>query len=90
MNRRLHGFTIAEMLIALLIISLVLSAAIPTITKKTAGSESIWQWSRSGASAYFGESATQTAIIGDTYLTGMSVDKLHDIFFLIKVFLWIV
>lgn len=78
MNRRLHGFTIAEMLIALLIISLVLSAAIPTITKKTAGSESIWQWSRSGASAYFGESATQTAIIGDTYLTGMSVDKLHS------------
>ena len=72
MIRRLHGFTIAEMLISLLIISLVLSAAIPTITKKSASSESIWQWSSSSTSAYFGESANQTAIIGDLYLTSMT------------------
>lgn len=72
MSRRLHGFTIAEMLIALLIISLVLSAAIPTLTKKNAASDAIWQWSLSKTSAYFGEAASQTAIIGDTYLTAMS------------------
>lgn len=72
MSRRLYGFTIAEMLISLLIISLVLSAAIPTITKKAASNESIWQWSASSTSAYFGESANQTAIIGDLYLTSMT------------------
>ena len=72
MRRRLYGFTIAEMLISLLIISLVLSAALPTITKKSASSESIWQWSASSTSAYFGESANQTAIIGDLYLTSMT------------------
>lgn len=72
MNKRLHGFTIAEMLISLLIISLVLSAAIPTITKKSASSDSIWQWSASSTSAYFGEAANQTAIIGDMYLTSMT------------------
>ncbi|MBQ3640745.1 prepilin-type N-terminal cleavage/methylation domain-containing protein, partial [bacterium] len=37
MNKK--GFTIAEMLVALMVISLVLSAAIPTISKKNVGAD---------------------------------------------------
>ncbi len=65
MNNKRKGFSIAELLIALLIISIVLSAAIPTITKKnTAGSEKIWRWAGRNNSAYFGVGQNQSAIIG--------------------------
>lgn len=66
MNKKLKGFSLAELLISLLIISIVLSAAIPTLTKKSAGSEQIWRWANnSNNSAYFGVGALQTAIIGN-------------------------
>lgn len=65
MNRRLKGFSLAELLISLLIISIVLSAAIPTLTKKSAGSESIWRWANTNNSAYFGVGAVQSAILGN-------------------------
>ena len=68
MNRKLKGFSLAELLISLLIISIVLSAAIPTLTKKSSGSEQIWRWSTTPNSAYFGIGAQQTAIIGNDAL----------------------
>ena len=65
MNRKLKGFSLAELLISLLIISIVLSAAIPTLTKKSgANREFIWSWSTQNNNAYFGVGANQTAIIG--------------------------
>ena len=39
-----YGFTLTEMLIALLIVSLVLAAVIPTVTKKRATeSNNLWK-----------------------------------------------
>ncbi len=65
MTNKRKGFSIAELLIALLIISIVLSAAIPAITKKnTAGGEKIWRWAGKNNSAYFGVGQNQSAIIG--------------------------
>ncbi len=65
MNKKRKGFSIAELLIALLIISIVLAAAIPTITKKnSAAGEKIWRWAGTNNSAYFGVGANQSAIIG--------------------------
>jgi prepilin-type N-terminal cleavage/methylation domain-containing protein len=65
MNKKFKGFSLAELLISLLIISIVLSAAIPTITKKAgADRETIWRWASEGNNAYFGTGSNQSAIIG--------------------------
>lgn len=65
MSKKLKGFSLAELLISLLIISIVLSAAIPTITRKAgADREQIWRWTLEGNNAYFGTGSNQTAIIG--------------------------
>ncbi len=65
MNRKLKGFSLAELLISLLIISIVLSAAIPTITRKAgADREAIWRWTNEGNNAYFGTGSNQSAILG--------------------------
>ncbi|MBQ9246137.1 tail fiber domain-containing protein [bacterium] len=65
MNRKRKGFSLAELLISLLIISIVLSAAIPTITKRTGASrENIWNWSDQNNSIYTASGTNQSAIIG--------------------------
>ena len=65
MNKKEKGFSLAELLIALLIISVVLSAAIPTITKKSAkSSEKIWRWSNENNSIYAAVGGNQSVIIG--------------------------
>lgn len=65
MSRKLKGFSLAELLIALLVISIVLSAAIPTMTRKSKSSEQVWRWTeKQSNNAYFGVGSTQTAIIG--------------------------
>ncbi len=65
MNKKLKGFSLAELLISLLIISIVLSAAIPTLTRKSgANREYVWKWSGNNNNAYFGVGANQSAIIG--------------------------
>ena len=66
MDKKLKGFSLAELLVSLLIISLVLSAAIPTLTKRSgANREYIWRWSSDGNNnAYFGNGKNQSAIIG--------------------------
>ncbi len=59
------GFSLAELLISLLIISLVLAAAIPTITKRSGASrEQIWRWTTSNNDIYFGIGELQSAILG--------------------------
>lgn len=65
MSKKLKGFSLAELLISLLVISIVLSAAIPTITKRTAQDrEQIWKWSTDNNSTYFGLGANQSVLIG--------------------------
>ncbi len=65
MKRKLRGFSLAELLISLLIISIALSAAIPTLTRRSSASrEFIWRWSNENNSAYFGVGSNQSAIIG--------------------------
>ncbi len=66
-NKR--GFSLAELLISLLIISLVLSAAIPTITRRSAQSrEQIWRWTNYNNDIYFGVGESQSAILGHSVM----------------------
>ena len=59
------GFSLAELLISLLIISIVLAAAIPTITKRSGASrEQIWRWTTSNNDIFFGVGKLQSAILG--------------------------
>ncbi len=64
-NKKLKAFSLAELLIALLIISIVIAAAMPTITRKSSVSEKIWRWSNTGNnSTYFGVGQNQSVLIG--------------------------
>lgn len=67
MNKKLKGFSLAELLISLLIISIVLSAAIPTVTRKMKSVDTIWRWcgtAEQKTNAFFGAGENQSAIIG--------------------------
>ncbi len=80
MNKKQKGFSLAELLISLLIISIVLSAAIPTITKKNGASrENIWRWSDQNNSIYATMGSNQAALLGldripDTDSTKLVID----------------
>ena len=74
MNKKKQGFSLAELLISLLIISIVLSAAIPTITKKSGASrENIWHWSDQNNSVYSALGDNQSVLVGVDRL--ISIDK---------------
>lgn len=65
MYKNKKGFSLAELLISLLIISIILAAAIPTVTKRNKyDPERTWQWSGQNNSAYFGVGSDQSAVIG--------------------------
>ncbi len=84
MDRKIKGFSLAELLISLLVISIVLSAAIPTLTKKSRGSEQIWRWANTNNSAYFGVGSLQSAILGSDSIPNITntfnnVDGIADL-----------
>lgn len=58
------AFTLAEMMVVLLVLSLVMAAFLPVITKKTKTPTGIWQYAANNADAYFGLGATQGIAIG--------------------------
>ena len=58
------AFSLAELMITLLILSIVLSAVMPAVTKRNAGQESVWRWLYDGSHAYFGTGPQQEALIG--------------------------
>lgn len=58
------AFTLAEMMVVLLILSLVMAAFLPVITKKSKTPTGIWQYAANNADAYFGLGATQGIAIG--------------------------
>ena len=79
MSRKLKGFSLAELLISLLVISIVLSAAIPTITKRTSQDrDQIWKWSTDNNSTYFGLGSQQSVLIGTPTVPTGDITVLMD------------
>lgn len=65
MNKKFKGFSLAELLISLLVISIVLSAAIPAITRKAGQQrELIWRWTDQNNVAFSATGANQSVIVG--------------------------
>ena len=63
LNRK--GFTLAEMLVVMLILTIVLAAFAPLMTKrKTVDLTSPWRYAANNSDAYYGLFNTQTAMIG--------------------------
>ena len=44
MAKKLKGFSLAEVLITLLVVGIVGAAAIPTMTKRSTGTDKMWDW----------------------------------------------
>lgn len=63
-KRKKSAFSLAELMITLLILSIVLSAVMPAVTKRNAGQEGVWRWLYDGSHAYFGTGPNQEALIG--------------------------
>ena len=75
------GFTLAEMLVVMLILTIVMAAFAPLMTKrKTVDLTSPWRYAANNSDAYYGLSNTQTAMIGQN----AKADSDPDTRFLIK------
>lgn len=72
MNKRIEAFSLAEALITLTIISLILAAVIPVISKRQNTTDSMWRYITQGTGAnsniYYGLGSSQTAILGYSVL----------------------
>ena len=66
MKKRNKAFTLAEMMVVMLILTVMLAAFAPLMTKRKAGSasESPWRYAVNNTDAYFGVGDNQTAMIG--------------------------
>lgn len=76
---RFAAFSLAEMMVVLLILSIILAASMPIITKRTQtsaaeSSSEIWQYIGSGPNIYFGAEEIPGVAIG-TSTMGDSLDK---------------
>lgn len=61
------GFTLAEMMIVIVIISVILVGAAPIVTtKRPTQNKTPWRWASNNSDIYFGHGNTQTAIIGQS------------------------
>ena len=62
------GFTLAEMMVVMLIMSIIMAAMAPVMTRKAkTDTSSPWKWSNLGSPhAYFGVNDSQTALIGQS------------------------
>ena len=61
------AFTLAEMMVVLLIMSIILAAMAPVMTTRDSSmrdNSSPWKWTDDRADTYFGLGDTQTAMIG--------------------------
>lgn len=65
-NVKENGFTLAEMLVVMLILTIVLAAFAPLMTKRRSFQEntSPWKYSDNNSDIYYGLAATHTAMIG--------------------------
>jgi len=66
MKKRNKAFTLAEMMVVMLILTVMLAAFAPLMTKRKAGSasESPWRYAVNNTDAYFGIGDNQTAMLG--------------------------
>ena len=59
------AFTLAEMMVVMLILSIIMAAMAPVMTTRNKLDQSSpWQWATNGSDAYFGIGSSQTAMIG--------------------------
>ncbi len=66
----LSAFTLAEMMVVMLIMSIILAAMAPVMTTRNKLDQSSpWQWATNGSDAYFGLGSAQIAMIGQTEAT---------------------
>ena len=66
-NSNINAFTLAEMMVVLLILSIIAAALLPIITGRTKTNGGFpWKYSENRSDAYYGTGATQGAIIGKT------------------------
>ena len=64
-NNMHRGFTLAEMMIVMLILTIILAAFAPLMTKrKTVDLSSPWRWASNNSDIYYGTGSNQTAMIG--------------------------
>ncbi|MBQ9688917.1 tail fiber domain-containing protein [bacterium] len=77
MKNNKKAFSVAEMMTVLLILSIVLAASMPIITKRTKSSvDKTWQAATNGSDAYFGVGTKQGIAVGATGFPGGSYGKL--------------
>ena len=59
------GFTLAEMMVVMLILSIIMAAMAPVMTTRNKIDQSSpWQWAPNGTDAYYGIGSSQIAMIG--------------------------
>lgn len=67
MKKYKKAFSVGEMMIVLLVLSIILAASMPIITKRSKSSvDRTWQAATNGSDAYFGTGETQGIAIGTT------------------------
>ena len=60
-----HGFTLAEMMVVMLILSIIMAAMAPVMTTRNKLDQSSpWVWAENGSDAYYGLGDAQVAMIG--------------------------
>lgn len=71
------GFTLAEMMVVLLIVSIVMVASVPILTKRSKTTQGIWKYASNNADIYFGLGSNQGVVIGDSkFQTGDNTARL--------------
>lgn len=81
-NTKIKGFSLAELMIAMLVISVALAAAAPSITKTLSGGDAIWKASTDATvdkdgNEVFTEDASQLYFNGPNILVG--AQRLHNL-----------
>lgn len=68
MKNHKRGFSIAEALVTMMIISLILAAVLPVMSRRNLTNDSMWRYSSSGTGAnsniFYGLGVNQTALLG--------------------------
>lgn len=68
LKRTSSAFSIAEALITLMIVSLILAAVIPVVSKRQMTTDAMWKYAPNNSDIFYGLGASQTAIIGHSSL----------------------
>lgn len=71
-----NAFTLAEMLLVLLILSIIMAATLPVFTKRTNVPTSLWQYSSNNSDIYFGDNTGQGVLIGSNKFESGESSKL--------------